>query len=110
MFIGVLSKENEIEFSECLPEGHYFELETEILDSKTLVDMFNQINHFRRHFSFIGDHFLSQNEHAPLGLSMAYFLCSSMEICFQFVNSGGRQQIEMFFFEGRPGFYYYMKF
>ena len=97
MFIGVLSKENEIEFSECLSEGHYFELETEILESKTLVDMFNRINHFRRHFSFIGDHFLSQNEHAPLGLSMAYFLCSSMEICFQFVNSGGRQQIEMFF-------------
>lgn len=51
---------NEIEFSERSPEGHYFELETEILDSKTLVDMFNQINHFRRHSSSIGDHFLSR--------------------------------------------------
>lgn len=90
-------QKNEIEFSECSPEGHYFELETEILDSKTLVDMFNQINHFRRHSSFIGDHFLSRNEHALLGLSMAYLLCSGRESCFQFVNSGGMQQIEMFF-------------
>ncbi|KAI5434963.1 hypothetical protein KIW84_021694 [Lathyrus oleraceus] len=77
-------QKNEIEFSECSPEGHYFELETEILDSKTLVDMFNQINHFRRHSSFIGDHFLSRNEHALLGLSMAYLLCSDRESCFQF--------------------------
>ncbi|CAK8571309.1 unnamed protein product [Lathyrus sativus] len=90
-------QKNEIEFSECSPEGHYFELETEILDSKTLVDMFNQINHFRRHSSSIGDHFLSRNEHALLGLSMAYLLCSGRESCFQFVNSGGMQQIEMFF-------------
>jgi hypothetical protein len=42
------------ESSECS------ELETEILDSKTLVDMFNQINHFRWHSSSIGDHFLSR--------------------------------------------------
>lgn len=75
----------------------YSDLETEILDSKTLVDMFNQINHFRRHSSSIGDHFLSRSEHALLGLSMAYLLCSGRESCFQFVNSGGMQQIEMFF-------------
>ncbi|GAU28853.1 hypothetical protein TSUD_21900 [Trifolium subterraneum] len=79
------------ESSECS------ELETEILDSKTLVDMFNQINHFRWHSSSIVDHFLSRSEHALLGLSMAYLLCSGRESCFQFVNSGGMQQIEMFF-------------
>ncbi|KAK2454634.1 protein virilizer protein [Trifolium repens] len=79
------------ESSECS------ELETEILDSKTLVDMFNQINHFRWQSSSIGDHFLSRSEHALLGLSMAYLLCSGRESCFQFVNSGGMQQIEMFF-------------
>jgi hypothetical protein len=28
---------------------------------------------------------------------MAYLLCSGRESCFQFVNSGGMQQIEMFF-------------
>jgi hypothetical protein len=40
---------------------------------------------------------LLQSEHALLGLSMAYLLCSGRESCFQFVNSGGMQQIEMFF-------------
>lgn len=40
---------------------------------------------------------LLQSEHALLGLSMAYLLCSGRESCFQFVNSGGMQQIAMFF-------------
>ncbi|XP_004497651.1 protein virilizer homolog isoform X2 [Cicer arietinum] len=85
------------ESSECSSEGNYSELEAEILDSKTLVDMFNQINHFRRQSSYIGDHFLSRSEHALLGLSMAYLLCSGRQSCFQFVNGGGMQQIAMFF-------------
>lgn len=48
------------ESSECSSEGNSLELEAEILDSKTLVDMFNNFNHFRRQSSCIGDHCLSR--------------------------------------------------
>lgn len=56
----------------------YSDLETEILDSKTLVDMFNQINHFRRHSSSIGDHFLSRVIYC--------FLCARCTSIFLFVE------------------------
>ena len=40
---------------------------------------------------------LLQSEHALLGLSMAHLLCSGRESCFQFVNSGGMEQLAKFF-------------
>lgn len=93
----VLHKKFRSESSECSLEGNYLEMDAEMLDSKTLVDMFNQYFHFRRHSSCIGDDCLSQNEHALLGLSMAYLLCSGRETGFQFVSSGGMEQLVLFF-------------
>lgn len=40
---------------------------------------------------------LLQSEHALLGLSMAYLLCSGRESGFQFVSSGGMEQLAVFF-------------
>lgn len=93
----VLHKKFRSESSDFSSEDNYLEMDAEMLDSKTLVDMFNQYFHFRRHSSCIGDVCLSQNEHALLGLSMAYLLCSGRESGFQFVNSGGMEQLAMFF-------------
>ncbi|KAK7345219.1 hypothetical protein VNO77_15803 [Canavalia gladiata] len=83
------------ESSEYSSKDNYLELDAEMLDSKMLVDMFNQYFHFRRHSSSIGC--LSRSEHALLGLSMAHLLCSGRESSFQFVNSGGMEQLAMFF-------------
>ncbi|KAK7268102.1 hypothetical protein RIF29_20789 [Crotalaria pallida] len=93
----VLLKNSGSKSSECLFDGNDLELEAELLDSKVLVDMFNQYFHFRRHSSYIGDHCLSRSEHALLGLSMAHLLCSGRESCFQFVSSGGMEQLAKFF-------------
>ncbi|XP_061352385.1 protein virilizer homolog [Gastrolobium bilobum] len=93
----VLRQKSGSESSEYSLEDNYLELEAEMLDSKTLVDIFNQYFHFGRHSSNIGDHCLSRSEHALLGLSMAHLLCSGRESCFQFVNSGGLEQLAMFF-------------
>lgn len=40
---------------------------------------------------------LLQSEHDLLGLSMAHLLCSGRDSCFQFVNSGGMEQLTKFF-------------
>lgn len=56
----VFQQKSGSESAECSSEGDYLELEAEILDSKTLVDIFNQINHFRRKPSPIEDHCLSR--------------------------------------------------
>ncbi|RDX63447.1 hypothetical protein CR513_58123, partial [Mucuna pruriens] len=93
----VLHKKFRSESYDCSSEGNYLELDAEMLDSKTLVDMFNQYFHFRRHSSCLGDHCLSQSEHVLLGLSMAYLLCSGRESGFQFVSSGGMEQLAVFF-------------
>ncbi|XP_027363282.1 protein virilizer homolog isoform X3 [Abrus precatorius] len=93
----VLRKKFGTESSECSAEGNYLDLDAEMLDSKMLVEMFNQYFHFRRHSSCIGCHCLSRSEHALLGLSMAHLLCSGRESCFQFVNSGGMEQLAVFF-------------
>ncbi|CAL0299449.1 unnamed protein product [Lupinus luteus] len=93
----VFQKNSGSESSECLFEGNDLELEAEMLDSKALVDMFNQYFHFRSHSSYIGDQCLSRSEHALLGLSMAHLLCSDRESCFQFVSSGGMDQLVKFF-------------
>ncbi|KAF7804221.1 protein virilizer-like protein [Senna tora] len=83
--------------SECSSEGSYFETEADILDSKELVDMFNQYFHFKRRSTYAGDCSLSQSENVLLGLSMALLLCSGRESCFHFVNGGGMEQLVMFF-------------
>ncbi|XP_028185575.1 protein virilizer homolog [Glycine soja] len=93
----VLHKKIRSGSSECSPDANYLEMDAEMLDSKTLVDMFNQYFHFQRHSSCIGDHCLSQSEHALLILSMAYLLCSGRESGFQFVSSGGMEQLAVFF-------------
>ena len=56
----VLHKKFRSGSSECSPDANYLEMDAEMLDSKTLVDMFNQYFHFQRHSSCIGDHCLSQ--------------------------------------------------
>jgi len=56
----VLHKKSRSESSECSSEGTYLEMDVEMLDSKTLVDMFNQYFQFRIHSSCKGDHCLSQ--------------------------------------------------
>ncbi|RZC25775.1 protein virilizer homolog [Glycine soja] len=93
----VLHKKFRSESSECSSDAYYLEMDAEMLDSKTLVDMFNQYFHFQRNSSCIGDHCLSQSEHALLGLSMAYLLCSGRKSGFQFVSSGGMEQLALFF-------------
>ncbi|QCE05165.1 Virilizer [Vigna unguiculata] len=93
----VLHKKSRSESSECSSEGNYLEMEAEMLDSKMLVDMFNRYFHFQIHSSCIGDNCLSQKEHALLGLSMSYLLCSARESCFQFVSGGGMEHLRMFF-------------
>ncbi|XP_017414401.1 protein virilizer homolog isoform X2 [Vigna angularis] len=93
----VLHEKSRSESADCSSEGNYLEMDVEMLDSKTLVDMFNQYFHFQIHSSCIGDHFLSQREHAFLGLSMFYLLCSARESCFQFVSSGGMEHLRVFF-------------
>ncbi|KAK7392701.1 hypothetical protein VNO78_21145 [Psophocarpus tetragonolobus] len=93
----VLHKKSRSESTECSSEGNYVDMDAEILDAKTLVDMFNMYFHFRRHSSCMGDHCLSQSEHALLGLSMAYLLCSGRESGFQFVSNGGMEQLAIFF-------------
>ncbi|CAL0317010.1 unnamed protein product [Lupinus luteus] len=93
----VLKQNSGSESSECLLEGNDLELEAELLDSKALVDMFNRYFHFQRHSSYVGDHRLSRSEHALLSLSVAHLLCSGSESCFQFVSSGGMDQLANFF-------------
>ena len=56
----VLHKKFRSESSECSSDAYYLEMDAEMLDSKTLVDMFNQYFHFQRNSSCIGDHCLSQ--------------------------------------------------
>ncbi|KAL2327346.1 hypothetical protein Fmac_020773 [Flemingia macrophylla] len=93
----VLHKKFRSESSKCSSEGNYLEVDAEMLDSKTLADMFNRYFHSQRNTTCIGDHFLSQKEHALVGLSMAYLLCSGRESGFQFVSSGGMEQLTVFF-------------
>ncbi|ESW17779.1 hypothetical protein PHAVU_007G267500 [Phaseolus vulgaris] len=93
----VLHRKSRSDSSECSSEANYLEMDVEMLDSKTLVDMFNQYFNFQIHSSCTGDHCLSQREHALLGLSMAYLLCSGRESGFQFVSSGGMEQLAVFF-------------
>ncbi|KAK7355018.1 hypothetical protein VNO80_14263 [Phaseolus coccineus] len=93
----VLHRKSRSDSSECSSEANYLEMDVEMLDSKTLVDMFNQYFHFQIHSLCTGDHCLSQREHALLGLSMAYLLCSGRESGFQFVSSGGMEQLAVFF-------------
>ncbi|KAI4348874.1 hypothetical protein L6164_009542 [Bauhinia variegata] len=83
--------------SEWLSNGNNLEMETDMFDSKELVDMFNQYFNFKRNSSIVGDHCLSQNENALLRLSMALLLCFSRESCFQFVNGGGMEELVTFF-------------
>ncbi|KAK7278744.1 hypothetical protein RJT34_23780 [Clitoria ternatea] len=93
----ILHQKFRSESSECSSDGNSFELDAEMLGSKTLVDTFNQYFHSRSHTPCPGDHCLSRSEHALLKLSMAHLLCSGRESCFQFVNSGGMEQLAVFF-------------
>lgn len=56
----VLGQNSGSESSDCSLEGNDLELEAELLDSKSLVDMFNLYFHFRRHSSYVGDNCLSR--------------------------------------------------
>ncbi|MED6107578.1 hypothetical protein PIB30_015327 [Stylosanthes scabra] len=64
---NVLRQKLGSESSEYSTEGNDLEMETEILDSKVLVDMFNKYFQFRRQSLLTGDHFLSRVTcHFPL--------------------------------------------
>jgi len=56
----VLHRKSRSDSSECSSEANYLEMDVEMLDSKTLVDMFNQYFNFQIHSSCTGDHCLSQ--------------------------------------------------
>ncbi|KAI4300545.1 hypothetical protein L6164_033913 [Bauhinia variegata] len=72
--------------SEWSSDGKNLEVESDVLDSKELVNLFNQYFHFKRNSSIVGDCYFSQSQSALLRLSVALLLCSGRESCFQFVN------------------------
>ncbi|KAF5182700.1 virilizer [Thalictrum thalictroides] len=86
---------------DLLEEGVAIKSDAELVTAlaEYLPDVFSWFHLFRRNCPSNGQS-LSQNKSMILGLSMALFLCSAKETCFQFVNGGGMEQLVRVFHHG----------
>lgn len=82
---------------ELLEECSFLESEIDLASSKELMDMLIQHFLFKRNILSVGHYHLSQKKKVILVLSVALFLCSAKESCFQFVNGGGMEQLACVF-------------